>query len=333
MTKKVAINGFGRIGRSCFKILLDEFEDKLEVVAINDLADNEMLAHLLKYDSVQGTYGRSVEFTENSLIVDGKEVKVFEEKDPENLPWKDLEVDVVLECTGFFLKSEQASKHIQAGAKKVVISAPAKSDDINSYVLGVNEDKYSGEDIIDMGSCTTNCLAPVVKVLEDNLGIENGFMTTIHSYTANQNLLDGTHKDFRRARAAAINTVPTTTGAAKALGKVIPEVNGLLDGLAVRVPTPTVSIVDLTCNLKKETTEEELNKLFEEYAKNNKGILKLEKKPLVSSDFIMDPFSSIVDAELTKANGKLVKILSWYDNEWGYSNRLAEMCYFISNKI
>jgi len=332
MIKKVAINGFGRIGRSCLKILLDNFEDKLEIVAINDLSDNEMLAYLLKYDSVQGIYNKEIQFNEKSLIVNNKEINIYAEKDPENLPWEELGVDIVLECTGFFRDLESASKHLKAGAKKVIISAPAKSDDINSYVLGVNEENYKGENIIDMGSCTTNCLAPVIKVLEDNLGIENGFMTTIHSYTANQNLLDGTHKDFRRSRAAAVNIVPTTTGAAKAVGKVVPSVDGLLDGMALRVPTPTVSIVDLTCNVKKEVSKQELNSLFEEYSQKNKNILKLEKKPLVSSDYIKDIHSSIVDAELTETNGKLIKVLAWYDNEWGYSNRLVEMCEFISDK-
>lgn len=325
MTKKIAINGFGRIGRNCLKIILDNFKD-LEVVAINDLTDSAMLAHLLQYDSVYGEY-KGVSFDKEGIIVNGKKIRIYNEKEPENLPWKELKVDVVLECTGIFTKKEGASKHILAGAKKVIISAPAKSDDIPSYILGVNADKYKGEEIIDMGSCTTNCLAPVVKVLEDAFQIEKGFVTTTHSYTLNQNLLDGTNKDFRRARAAAINIVPTTTGAAKAISKVIPTMEGKLDGVALRVPTATVSIVDLVCLLKKETTKEEVNALFENY--KEKSILKLEKKPLVSSDFIKDTHSSIVDAEMTKVNGKLVQILSWYDNEWGYSFRLAELAQLI----
>ena len=325
MTKKIAINGFGRIGRNCLKIILDNFKD-LEVVAINDLTDSAMLAHLLQYDSVYGEY-KEVSFDKEGIIVNGKKIRIYNEKEPENLPWKELKVDVVLECTGIFTKKEGASKHLLAGAKKVIISAPAKSDDIPSYILGVNADKYKGEEIIDMGSCTTNCLAPVVKVLEDAFQIEKGFVTTTHSYTLNQNLLDGTNKDFRRARAAAINIVPTTTGAAEAISKVIPTMEGKLDGVALRVPTATVSIVDLVCLLKKETTKEEVNALFENY--KEKSILKLEKKPLVSSDFIKNTHSSIVDAEMTKVNGKLVQILSWYDNEWGYSFRLAELAQLI----
>ncbi|MDD4662195.1 MAG: type I glyceraldehyde-3-phosphate dehydrogenase [Candidatus Pacebacteria bacterium] len=329
MTKKIAINGFGRIGRNCLKIILDNFKD-LEVVAINDLSDNAMLAHLLKYDSVYGEYESDVNFDEEGIIINGKKIRVYNEKDPENLPWKKLEIDVVLECTGLFTKKEGALKHILAGAKKVIISAPAKSDDIPSYVLGVNADEYKGEEIIDMGSCTTNCLAPVIKVLEEELGIEKGFVTTTHSYTGNQNLVDGANKDFRRARAAAINIVPTTTGAAKAISKVVPTMVGKLDGVALRVPTPTVSIIDLVCVLKKETTREEVNALFEKYAQGEmKNILKLEEKPLVSSDFVKSSYSSIVDAEMTKVNGNLVQVLSWYDNEWGYSYRLAEICKII----
>jgi len=330
MTKKIAINGFGRIGRNCFKIIFDNFENDLEVVAINDLADNKMLAHLLKYDSSYGIFGKDVEVYDEGIMVNGKKIRIYAEKDPLNLPWKDLEVDVVLECTGFFTTTDGASKHITAGAKKVIISAPAKSDEIPSYILGVNDKDYKGEEIIDMGSCTTNCLAPVVKILETELGIEKGFVTTTHSYTLNQNLLDGTNKDFRRARAAAVNIVPTTTGAAKAIGKVVPSVSGKLDGVALRVPTPTVSIIDLVCVLKKETTKEEVNALFKKYAENEmKGILFFEEKPLVSSDFIKNINSSIVDAEMTKVNGNLVQVLSWYDNEWGYSFKLAEMAKLI----
>lgn len=330
MTKKIAINGFGRIGRSCLKIMLDNFSNDLEVVAINDLGDSNMLAHLFKYDSVYGVYEKNVEVCDGGVIINGKKIRIFAEKDSLNLPWKDLEVDVVLECTGIFTNREGASKHILAGAKKVIISAPAKSEDIPSYVLGVNANGYKGEEIIDMGSCTTNCLAPVVKILDNEFQIEKGFITTTHSYTLNQNLLDGTNKDLRRARAAALNIVPTTTGAAKAIGKVVPSVSKKLDGVALRVPTPTVSIIDLVCVLGKETNKEEVNALFKKYADSEmRGILYLEEKPLVSSDFIKNIHSSIVDAEMTKVNGNLVQILSWYDNEWGYSFRLAELAKLI----
>ena len=325
MAKKIAINGFGRIGRNCFKIILDNFKD-LEVVAINDLSSNEALAHLLKYDSIYGRYEGEVDSDDEGIIVNGKKIRVYNEKDPASLPWKELEVDVVLECTGFFTNKEGASKHIVAGAKKVIISAPAKSEDIPSYILGVNANEYKGEEIIDMGSCTTNCLAPVVRILEDLFGVEKGFVTTTHSYTGNQNLVDGANKDLRRARAAGVNIVPTTTGAAKAIGKVVPSVAGKLDGVALRVPTPTVSIIDLVCILKKETTREEVNLAFKKYAENGmKGVLHLEEKPLVSSDFIKNTNSCIVDSEMTKVNGKLVQVLAWYDNEWGYSFRLAEL--------
>lgn len=325
MSKKIAINGFGRIGRHCLRIILDNFED-LEVVAINDLANATMLAHLFKYDSVNKEYKAKIGVDNEGIVVNQKKIKVFCEKDPNNLPWKDLNVDIVLECTGMFTDKEGAQKHIDAGAKKVIISAPSKSEDISSYILGVNDNDYNGEEIIEMGSCTTNCLAPIVKVLENEFGIEKGFITTTHSYTLNQNLLDGTHKDFRRARAAALNIVPTSTGAAKAIGKVIPSVSGKLDGIALRVPTPTVSILDLVCLLKKETTKEEINEFFKKYSQNNmKGILSLEEKPLVSSDFIQNTNSSIIDAEMTKAKGNLVQILSWYDNEWGYAFRLVEL--------
>lgn len=330
MTKKIVINGFGRIGRSCLKIMLDNFSNDLEVVAINDLGDSNMLAHLFKYDSVYGVYEKNVELYDEGIVINGKKIRIFAEKDPSNLPWKDLEVDVVLECTGIFTNREGASKHILAGAKKVIISAPAKSEDIPSYVLGVNVSEYKGEEIIDMGSCTTNCLAPIVKILENEFKIEKGFVTTTHSYTLNQNLLDGTNKDLRRARAAALNIVPTTTGAAKAIGKVVPSVSKKLDGVALRVPTPTVSIIDLVCMLEKETNREEVYALFKKYADNEmKGILYLEEKPLVSSDFIKNIHSSIVDAEMTKVNGNLVQVLSWYDNEWGYSFRLAELAKLI----
>lgn len=334
---KIAINGFGRIGRSTFKVILEKHPD-LKVEAINDLTDTKTLAHLLKYDSVYGVYAKSVKAKEKSLLVDGKETKIFAEKDPANLPWKKLGIDIVLECTGVFRKYEDAKKHIKAGAKKVIISAPSKSPEkIPSFVLGVNEEKYNPQkdEVMDMGSCTTNCLAPVVKVLQDNFKIIKGFMTTIHSYTTDQKLLDLPHKDLRRARAAALNIVPTTTGATKAIGRVMPEVDGKLDGLAIRVPTPTVSIVDLICELEKKTTKKEVNSCFKKAAQSKvmKGILDIEEAPLVSSDYIANPFSSIVDADLTMVKDNLVKIISWYDNEFAYSCRMAEFAEFIGRKF
>ena len=330
---KIAINGFGRIGRCVLKIITDKKLD-LEVVAINDLTDGETLMHLFKYDSAYGRFKGDVSLNKDEMIVQGKKIKLFSEKDPENLPWKDLGVDVVLECTGVFTDKDGASKHIKAGAKKVIISAPAKSDDIPSYILGVNADEYKGEEIIDMGSCTTNCLAPLVKIIENEFGIVKGFMTTIHSYTNDQRVLDFPHKDLRRARTAGTNIIPTTTGAAKAIGKVIPSVSGKLDGIAVRVPTPVVSLVDLVCEIKKETTIEEINNLFKKNSDKGefKGILFAEENPLVSSDFIGNTFSSIFDLEFTRVNKNMIKLLSWYDNEWGYSSRLAEMALFVSKQ-
>lgn len=330
---KIAINGFGRIGRCVLKIILDKKLD-LEVVAINDLTDGETLVHLFKYDSAYGRFKGDVFMEGNEMVVGGQRIKVSSEKDPVLLPWKDLGVDVVLECTGVFTDKEGASKHIKAGAKRVIISAPAKSDDIPSYVLGVNANEYKGEDIIDMGSCTTNCLAPLVKIIENEFGIVKGFMTTIHSYTNDQRVLDLPHKDLRRARTAATNIIPTTTGAAKAIGKVIPSVSGKLDGISVRVPTPVVSLVDLVCEIKKETTVEEINNIFKKNSDKGdfKGILFAEEDSLVSSDFIGNTFSSIFDLEFTRVNGNMIKLLSWYDNEWGYSSRLAEMALFISKK-
>jgi glyceraldehyde 3-phosphate dehydrogenase len=327
---KIAINGFGRIGRCALKSAIKN-KINVDFVAINDLTDTKTLAHLFKYDSAYGVFDGTVEAKENSIVINGKEIKVFAKKDPEELPWRDLKVDVVLECTGIFRDSEGAGKHIKAGAKKVIISAPAKDDTIPSYVMGINEKEYKGENIIDMGSCTTNCLAPIVKILEDEFGIEKGFMTTIHSYTNDQNILDLPHKDLRRARSAAENIIPTTTGAAKAIGKVIPGVKGKMDGIAVRVPTPVVSLVDLTCELKKEVTAEEVNKAMLKYSDKGdmKGIFYVEDNPLVSSDFVGNSFSSIFDSEYTKANGKLVKVLAWYDNEWAYSLRIVELAKII----
>lgn len=350
---KIAINGFGRIGRATFKRILEKHPD-LKVEVINDLTDTKTLAHLLKYDSVYGIYGKTVRAENNSIVVDGQKIKILAEKEPANLPWKKLGIDIVLECTGIFRDYEGAQKHIRAGAKKVIISAPSKTPEkIPSYILGVNEKKYEPEkdEIIDMGSCTTNCLAPVVKVLNDNFKIVKGFMTTIHSYTTDQRILDLPHKDLRRARAAAQNIIPTTTGATKAIGNVIPELKGKLDGIAMRVPTPVVSILDLICQVEKKTDVEEVNNVFKQASRqeNFNGILKVEETPLVSSDYIGNSFSAIVDADLTMAKdnlaphhpsplsfqkrcgvgGGLVKVVAWYDNEYGYACRFAEFAEFV----
>jgi glyceraldehyde 3-phosphate dehydrogenase len=331
---KIAINGFGRIGRPVLKVIFNRHSD-LEIAAINDLTNAKTLAHLLKYDSNYGIYKKDVEYDDEHIIINGKKIKVFAQKDPELLPWKDLKVDVVLECTGFFRDSEGAGKHLKAGAKKVIISAPAKSEEIPTFVLGVNEEKYNPkkDDIISNASCTTNCLAPVVKVLNDNLGIEKGMMTTIHSYTNDQKILDLPHKDLRRGRAAAMSIIPTTTGAAKAVIQTIPELAGKLDGMAMRVPTSVVSIVDLVAAVKKSTSVEEVNNLFKKTAKNDlKNILTVSEEELVSTDFKMNEFSSIVDLPLTMVNENLVKVCAWYDNEWGYVCRLVEMAEYISEK-
>jgi glyceraldehyde 3-phosphate dehydrogenase len=330
---KVAINGFGRIGRQVFKKIEEDHPD-LEVVAINDLTDNQTLAHLLKYDSNYGKYGKDIEATDSHILVGEKRYLALAEKDPEKLPWGNLKVDIVLECTGFFTDEAGAKKHIVAGAKKVIVSAPCK--DLPGYVLGVNADTYDGKaDVMDMGSCTTNCIAPIAKVLNDEFGIIKGFMTTVHSYTNDQKILDLPHKDLRRARAAAISMIPTSTGAAKAIGKMIPELNGKLDGIAIRVPTSTVSVLDLVCEVKKNTTKEEVNEAFKKAAasKNFKGILRVEEDPLVSVDFKGDSYSSIVDVEQTMVKDNLVKVIGWYDNEWGYSCRLADFAEFIGEKL
>lgn len=327
---KIAINGFGRIGRPTFRLLFEK--ENFEIVAINDLTDTKTLAHLLKYDSLYGKYNHEVDYDKEHIIVDGKKFKVYAEKDPENLPWKNLDVDIVLECTGRFTTKEGAEKHLKAGAKRVIISAPPKSEGIPTYVLGVNEKEIDAEKdlIISNGSCTTNCLAPVVKVLNDNFGIENGFFTTVHSYTNDQRLLDLPHRDLRRARAAAQNIIPTTTGAAKSIIAVIPELKGKLDGIAIRVPTPVVSLIDLTTLLNKEVTVEEVNLLFEKEAEGDlKNILAVTKELLVSSDFRKDSHSAIVDLSLTEVRKNLVKIIAWYDNEWGYANRLVEMAEYL----
>jgi len=333
---KIAINGFGRIGRQVFRRIIDNHPD-LEIVAINDLTDNKTIAHLLKYDSVYGILNKEVDFTKSAILVGDREYMVLGEKDPQKLPWKKLKVDIVLECTGFFTDLEGAKKHISAGAKKVIISAPSKGDEIPGFVLGVNTDNFDAKssDIMDMGSCTTNCLAPIAKILNDNYRIVKGFMTTIHSYTNDQKILDLPHRDLRRARAAAINIIPTSTGAARAIGKMIPEINGKLDGIAVRVPTPVVSVLDLVVEVEKSTTREDVNNLFKSacQASELRGILKVEENELVSSDFIMDSHSSIVDLAETMVKDNLIKIIGWYDNEWGYSCRLAEFAEFVGNKL
>ncbi len=324
---KVAINGFGRIGRNALKILLDRRDT--EVVAINDITDAKTLAHLLKHDSSYGTYDKNVKAGENSIIINTREIPVFAEKDPANLPWKKLGVDVVIESTGFFTKPEDARAHIKAGAKKVVISAPAKGDGAKTVVLGVNEEVVDDKDeILSNASCTTNCIAPIMKVLEDEFGIEKAMMTTVHSYTGSQRILDAPAKDLREARSAAENIVPTTTGASKAAAKAIPSLEGKFNGLSVRVPTPVVSLSDITAIIKRDTTKEELTKLFEKVAKEPyyEGILGVTNEELVSSDFIGDPHSCIVDLPLIDVvGGNMIKIVAWYDNEWGYSNRLVEL--------
>lgn len=324
----VAINGFGRIGRMVFKAALKE--KKINFVAINDLTDAKTLAHLLKYDSTHGVFPGKVEGKDKAIIVDGKEVKVFAERDPSKLPWKDLKIDVVIESTGIFTSREQCQMHLNAGAKKVLLSAPGKDKDnpIKTIVIGVNDEDLKAEDtMISNASCTTNCLAPIAKVLHKKFGIKRGFMTTIHAYTNDQCILDAPHKDLRRARSAAINIVPTTTGAAKAVGMVLPELKGKLDGVAIRVPVPDGSATDLVAELGKEVTIEQVNAAIKEAAsKEFKGIIEYSEEPLVSTDIVGNPASSIFDAQSTMVmSGNLVKILSWYDNEWGYSNRMIDI--------
>lgn len=335
MTTKIGINGFGRIGRNYFRAALEQGAD-LEIVAVNDLTSPEALAHLLKYDSVTGRIKATVEVSEGNLIVNGKTIKVLAERDPANLPWAELGVDIVIESTGFFTKAADARKHLDAGAKKVLISAPASDEDV-TLVLGVNEGDYdpAKHNIISNASCTTNCLGPLAKVLNDNFGIERGLMTTIHAYTADQNLQDGPHKDLRRARAAAINIVPTSTGAAKAIGLVLPELKGKLDGFALRVPVPTGSATDLTVTVSREVTAEEVNAAYQAAAESGplKGYLTYTEEPIVSSDIVTDPASSIFDAGLTKVIGNQVKVVSWYDNEWGYSNRLVDLTKLVASKL
>ena len=327
MFKKIAINGFGRIGRNAFKLAFER--DDIEVVAINDLTDTKTLAHLLKHDSTYGTYHYDVSYDENSIFVAGKQIRVLAERDPALLPWGEFGIDVVIEATGLFVQPEKARAHINAGAKKVVISAPAKGEGAKFIVLGVNEHELTREDdIISNASCTTNCIAPVMAVLEREFGIEKSLMTTVHSYTASQRILDAPAKDLREARSAAENIVPTTTGAAIATAKVIPSLEGKFDGLSVRVPTPVVSLSDITAVLKRNTTKEEINEVFKRAAADPfyQGILAVTDEPLVSMDFKGNSHSSIVDLSLTNVvDGNLIKVVAWYDNEWGYSNRLVEI--------
>jgi glyceraldehyde 3-phosphate dehydrogenase len=332
MPVKVGINGFGRIGRNVFRAAYARGAD-IEWVGVNDITDTKTLAHLLKYDSILGRFPGDVEATEKGIKVDGKELPVFAERDPANLPWSDVGADVVIESTGLFTDRENASKHITAGAKKVIISAPAKGEDV-TVALGVNFDAYDKDkhQVISNASCTTNCLAPVAKVLHDAVGIEHGVMTTIHAYTADQRLQDMPHSDLRRARAAAINLVPTSTGAAKAVGLVLPELNGKLNGIAVRAPLPTGSVVDLVVQVSRDTSIEEINGVFREKADQGdlKGILEYTEDPIVSSDIVESPYSAIFDSELTMVMEKrLVKVVAWYDNEWGYSNRVVELAQLV----
>jgi glyceraldehyde 3-phosphate dehydrogenase len=325
MKIKVGINGFGRIGRLVFREMAKR--EEFEVMALNDLTDPKSLSHLLKYDSVHGKYPGDVSYNENSIIVDGKEIKVLAIKDPAELPWKELGVEYVVEATGLFRKRAQIEKHLQAGAKKVILTVPAKDEIDNTIVLGVNDEKLKAEDkIVSNASCTTNCLAPVAKVLNDEFGIKSGLMTTTHAYTNDQNTLDGPHKDLRRARTAAVSIIPTTTGAAKATGKVIPELNGKLDGMAMRVPTPDGSVVDLVVEVENDVTVEKVNAAMKKAAEGSmKGILEYITDPVVSIDIVGNPHSSIFDSLLTMVNGNIVKIISWYDNEWGYSVRVVDL--------
>jgi len=329
----VGINGFGRIGRNFFRATLNN--PNINIVGINDLTPNETLAHLLKYDSILGRLGLEVTYTDDSITVDGKTIKVFSERDPANLPWASVKADVVVESTGIFTKAADAQKHITAGAKKVIISAPATDEDI-TIVMGVNHTQYDAakHNIISNASCTTNCLAPMAKVLQDNWGIVKGLMTTIHAYTNDQPILDFPHKDLRRARAAAINMIPTSTGAAKAISLVMPELKGKLDGYAMRVPVPTGSATDLTVELEKEATAAEINAAMKAAANGPlKGFLSYTEDPIVSSDIVTDPSSCVFDAGLTKVIGNQVKVVGWYDNEWGYSNRLVDLIDYVGKTL
>lgn len=334
MAIRVAINGFGRIGRQVTKALFESYRGKFDLVAVNDLSDTATNAHLFKYDSNYGTFPGKVEVVDGDLVIDGDRIKVLAEKDPSKLPWADMGVDIVVESTGIFTSREKAELHIHAGAKKVIISAPAKGEDL-TIVLGVNEDKYdpAKHHIVSNASCTTNCLAPAAKVLNDLAGVQQALMTTVHAYTNDQRILDLVHKDLRRARAAALSIIPTTTGAAKAVALVIPELKGKFDGYALRVPTPTVSVVDFVATVEKEITKDELFAAFDAAAAGPmKGILQVVREPLVSVDFKGSPYSSSVDYEFTNVYGKMVKVVTWYDNEWGYSMRVADLINFMAEK-
>ncbi len=334
VTVKVGINGFGRIGRNFFRAIR-ESGAAIEIVGINDLTDTKTLAHLLKYDSILGRLGVPVSAEEGAIVVDGVRIPVFAERDPADLPWGEIGAEIVVESTGYFTDAAAAKKHLDAGAKKVIISAPAKGEDI-TIVMGVNEDKYNPttDNIISNASCTTNCLAPMAKAIDDAFGIERGLMTTIHAYTNDQSILDFPHSDLRRARAAALNMIPTSTGAAKAIGLVLPHLKGKLDGYAMRVPVPTGSATDLTVELKTAATKEEVNAVVKAAAEGPlKGILVYTEDPIVSTDIVTDPASCIFDSSLTNANGNMVKVLGWYDNEWGYSNRLVDLVNFVGAKL
>ena len=333
MTTRVGINGFGRIGRNFFRAALEQGAD-IEIVAVNDLTDNKTLAHLLKYDSITGRFQGEVSYDDEGIVVDGKHIKVLAQRNPVDLPWGELGVEVVVESTGFFTDGEKAKAHIEAGAKKVVISAPAKNVD-GTFVMGVNDGDYTNDlNIVSNASCTTNCLAPLAKVLHENFGIERGIMTTIHSYTGDQRILDAPHKDLRRARAAALNMIPTKTGAAQAVALVLPELKGRFDGLAVRVPTPTGSLTDLTFVAEKEVSVEAIKAAVKAAAEGElKGVLEYTEDPIVSHDIVGNPHTSIFDATETKVIGNLVKVLSWYDNEWGYSNALVRLTALVGSKL
>ena len=333
MTTRVGINGFGRIGRNFFRAALEQGAD-IEIVAVNDLTDNKTLAHLLKYDSITGRFQGEVSYDDEGIVVDGKHIKVLAQRNPADLPWGELGVEVVVESTGFFTDGEKAKAHIEAGAKKVVISAPAKNVD-GTFVMGVNDGDYTNDlNIVSNASCTTNCLAPLAKVLHENFGIERGIMTTIHSYTGDQRILDAPHSDLRRARAAALNMIPTKTGAAQAVALVLPELKGRFDGLAVRVPTPTGSLTDLTFVAEKEVSVEAIKAAVKAAAEGElKGVLEYTEDPIVSHDIVGNPHTSIFDATETKVIGNLVKVLSWYDNEWGYSNALVRLTALVGSKL
>jgi glyceraldehyde 3-phosphate dehydrogenase len=334
VTIRVGINGFGRIGRNFYRAIIASGAD-IEIVGVNDLTDNKTLAHLLKYDTVLGRFPLSVDFDDENIIVDGKKIRALAERDPASLPWKELGADIVIESTGFFTDATKAKAHLEAGAKKVIISAPAKNED-GTFVVGVNHEQYDAatQHIISNASCTTNCLAPVAKALNDSIGIERGLMTTIHAYTGDQNLQDGPHKDLRRARAAAQNIVPTSTGAAKAVALVLPELKGKLDGFALRVPVITGSATDLTFTASREVTVEEVNAAVKAAADGPlKGILEYVEDEIVSSDIVTNPHQSIFDSKLTKVSGDLVKIIAWYDNEWGYSNSLVALTTYVGERL